>query len=312
MCCWSRSVSAQRLSSGDKPYEEPIMLRTPDCDLQGTLYMPAGDSVRTVVLIVSGSGSADRDGNKTMMRNNALRMYAYALANQNIASVRFDKRGVGASKPSSGDKNSITLSKHISDVDAWIRQMHRDRRFQSVIVAGHSEGALLALAAVAQGAPADALISISGMGRSASDLLKDQLSHQPTQIREIAYDIIDTLSQGRRVDNVPIFLQSLFNPAAQSHLMSLFKIDPQNEIRQITIPILLLHGGMDVEVKVDDARLLKAANVNARIVIIHSMNHVLKDCPNNIKADQVESYVNPAIPINRQLIHESVRFVRSL
>ena len=50
-----------------------------------------------VVLIIAGSGPTDRNGNNPMMTNNSLKMLAKELQKNGIASVRYDKRGIGES-----------------------------------------------------------------------------------------------------------------------------------------------------------------------------------------------------------------------
>lgn len=291
--------------------EEPIMLRTKDCNIQGTLLLPGGGS-NTVVLIVAGSGPMDRDGNQTLMRSNAYRMYATALASHNLASVRYDKRGLPASRGKDYDQSTISVSSYIEDVKEWVEMLHNDPRFKNVIIAGHSEGSLIGLAAVAEGCSADGLILISGMGRYANIVLKEQLSEQPRQVRDIAFAIIDSLHVGRMVDNVPLFLRNIFAPSVQPYLISIFGYNPEDLIRSINIPILIMQGETDIQLKAADAKILKAANPKARVRIITGMNHIMKVCPTLDRTSQHDTYVNPAYPLSPIAIDESVKFIGSI
>lgn len=76
---------------------EPITLETPSGTLYGTLEWPQSRSPVPVVLIIAGSGPTDRDGNSIILKgpNNSLKLLAEGLAARGIASVRYDKRGVG-------------------------------------------------------------------------------------------------------------------------------------------------------------------------------------------------------------------------
>src|SRR5690349_18409559 len=68
--------------------------------IHGTLLLPADMSKPVpVVLLISGSGPTDRDGNSGMMggHNDALKMLATDFAMNGIASLRYDKRGIGQS-----------------------------------------------------------------------------------------------------------------------------------------------------------------------------------------------------------------------
>ena len=73
----------------------PIELDTGSGTLYGSLVLPKSDKPVPVVLIIAGSGPTDRDGNNPIGgRNDALKKLAWRLAQSNIASVRFDKRGI--------------------------------------------------------------------------------------------------------------------------------------------------------------------------------------------------------------------------
>ena len=75
--------------------EKAITLETTTGNIQGTLLLPLTPENPPVVLIISGSGPTDRDGNNPIMKNNSLKMLAEGLAEHGIASLRYDKRGIG-------------------------------------------------------------------------------------------------------------------------------------------------------------------------------------------------------------------------
>lgn len=291
--------------------EEHIMLRTKDCDIQGTLMLPDGD-VDAVVLIVSGEGPTDRDGNQKMMRNNSYKQYAISLGAHHIASVRYDKRGIAASRMPDFDASEMRLSHYVDDVKAWVQMLRNDDRFSKIVVAGHSEGALMGLAAMAEGCGADGFISIAGIGRTYDIILKEQLAEQPLQIRNIAYQIIDTLRRGKIVSDVPVFLRAMFTDENQPYLISTFSYNPVRLARQITVPVLIVQGDTDMLVKVDDARLLFTAAPKSRLAIIDNMNHIMKYCPTLDKNIQADTYVNPSYPLSKRLVEQSVQFINAL
>ena len=76
-----------------------MTLATPTGTLAGTLEVPATPGPAPVVLIIAGSGPTDRDGNTPLLpgKNDTLKQLALGLASRGVASVRYDKRGVGAS-----------------------------------------------------------------------------------------------------------------------------------------------------------------------------------------------------------------------
>ena len=72
--------------------------------LSGTLVVPGSPGRVPVALIIAGSGPTDRDGNSAMLpgKNDAYRMLADGLKARGIASLRYDKRGIGASAAAGG------------------------------------------------------------------------------------------------------------------------------------------------------------------------------------------------------------------
>jgi hypothetical protein len=78
--------------------EEPVSAG----GLEGTFTRPHKVSARgPAVLIISGSGPTDRDGNQSERKTNTYRMLATGLVAAGIRSLRYDKRGMGGSQASS-------------------------------------------------------------------------------------------------------------------------------------------------------------------------------------------------------------------
>ena len=74
-------------------------------------------------------------------------MLAEGLYQNNIASIRYDKRGVGASIMPGLKEDDLTFSYYISDVELWITKIMDDPRFGDIVVIGHSEGSLIGMIA---------------------------------------------------------------------------------------------------------------------------------------------------------------------
>ena len=138
---------------------EPVSLDTGQGVLEGSLVLPQRNEPVPVVLLVAGSGPTDRNGNNPGGgHNDAHRKLAQALAQQGIASVRYDKRGIAASFAATPHERDLSVERYVADVVAWVQQLRGDKRFSQVILVGHSEGALIATLA-ANGSGADAPVS---------------------------------------------------------------------------------------------------------------------------------------------------------
>jgi pimeloyl-ACP methyl ester carboxylesterase len=233
------------------------------------------------------------------------------LAERGIASLRYDKRGVGASRQALSSETDLRFGMGADDAAAWVDTLRSDKRFSTITIVGHSEGSLLGMLA-AQRAPVDGYVSVAGAGRAADKVLREQLSRQlPPALLAAANATLDTLLAGHAVASPPPALTMLFRPSVQPYLISWLKVDPQAEIAQMKIPVLIMQGTLDDQVPPSEAQLLAAAQPKAKLVLIQGMNHVLKQVPPDA-ASQLKSYSDPAIPVAPELIGAVASFVNSL
>lgn len=277
--------------------------------LHGTLLQTVGGTDRPVVLIIAGSGPTDRDGNNPMSgKNNSLRMLAEGLAQYNINSLRFDKRGIGKSIGALQREQSLVFEQNSADAAVWIQWLH-EKGFKRIYLAGHSEGSLVALQA-AQTIPVSGLISLAGAGRPIQDILREQLSNTPEPIRSQAYAYIDSLSQGKKIPEPSLSLFSLFRPAIQDYLISWMKLDPAALLARLYCPILIVQGERDLQVKVADAYRLAEANPAAELLILSTMNHLFKSVRSDDLQENLNTYKDPNLPVLPELIQRMARFIR--
>jgi pimeloyl-ACP methyl ester carboxylesterase len=287
--------------------ETNVTLKINIDQLYGTLTVPDDVKKCPVALIIAGSGPTDRNGNNPMMKNNSLKMLAEALAKNGIASLRFDKRGIGESKASAVTESSLVFENYTEDAKSWINFLKQDKRFTQLTVIGHSEGSLIGMIA---GAKANKFISIAGAGEPADKLLKSQISSKSNkQVEDMTFPIIDSLKAGNKVNKVDPLLNSLFRASIQPYLISWFKCDPQIEIKKLTVPVLIIQGNNDLQVSVKDAENLSQANKNAELVIIDKMNHVLKIIDGDKQAN-IASYNNENLPVSETMINKIVSFIK--
>lgn len=159
--------------------ETNVTLKINIDQLYGTLTVPDEVKKCPVALIIAGSGPTDKNGNNPMMKNNSLKMLAEALAKNGIASLRYDKRGIGESKSSAVTETSLVFENYTEDAKSWINFLKLDKRFTQLTIIGHSEGSLIGMIA---GAKANKFISIAGAGESADKLLKSQISSKSNKV----------------------------------------------------------------------------------------------------------------------------------
>ena len=292
--------------------QRPISLDTGSGQLFGSLLLPQSDKPVPVVLIIAGSGPTDRNGNSADgARNDSLKRLAWVLARHNIASVRYDKRGVAASLAATPDERNLTLDAYVSDAVAWGKLLKADKRMGPLIVLGHSEGALVAALAAPQLAPAG-VISLSGSARPVDQVIRQQLAdHMPPALLLRSNQILDRLKAGQVDADVPGPLQGIFRPSVQPYLISLFRADPAAAFARLTMPALIVQGTTDLQVGVADAERLKQAKPDAELAVIPGMNHVMRIVPNDVQ-QQLASYNDPQLPLAAELGSRLVRFIDGL
>ena len=304
-------ILALRLGlAGNLAAAEPIALKVDGGELHGTLEVPQGAPGLPVALIIAGSGPTDRNGNNPLLgKNNCLKMLAESLAAKGVASLRYDKRGIGASARALVNEADLRFETFIADAEGWGRLLLRDRRFTRLIIIGHSEGALIGTVACRR-LGAQGFVSMAGAGFSAFDVLKTQLKENSSlDLLAQGNRILDLLEAGKTTDKVPLPLMDILRPSVQPYLISWFRYDPAREISKLKVPSLITHGTTDTQLSASNAERLAKANHLARLLIVKGMNHVLKIVPMNPWA-QLSSYGNPNLPISRELVDNIAAFIK--
>ena len=270
--------------------ERPVVLNTSTGALKGKMVTPNQESGYPVVLIIPGSGLTDMDGNSAALpgKNNSLRYLAEGLAGKGIASLRYDKRGIASSASAGKDEYSMRFEDGIKDARGWIDYLSKDKRISGIYVLGHSEGALVGMAASVDNPKVKGYISVAGAGRPAYEIIEEQMAGQPEVIRNMVRSINTSLKEGKLVPDVPIGLQALFRSSVQPYMISWYTYNPQEIIKKLKVPVLILQGDKDMQVSVKDAELLKRSQPSADYHLIGNMNHLMKTCDTMDQQKQID------------------------
>lgn len=285
--------------------ESPLNLVTKTGTLYGTLTTPKAFQKGPVVLIIAGSGPTDRNCNNPSMTNDAYKKLAHELAAAGIASIRYDKRGIAESVAAVQSESSLVFYDYVQDAIDWVALAKQDKRFTQVVVVGHSEGSMIGILASGK---ADKFVSVAGAGRGIGAVLKEQLGAQPKAVQDEAFPIIDRLSKGEKVEPVSEAMMPLFRPSIQPYMISWLKYDPAAELKKLKIPVLLIQGTTDIQVSVQDAKLLSAARPDAKLLLIDGMNHVLRTAPADREAN-LATYNQAELPLADGFVQAITAFV---
>ncbi len=293
--------------------DQEVAVESGGAVLHGSLRLPDGKSDFPAILLIAGSGPTDRDGNSTVpgVKPATLKLLGEGLAANGIASLRFDKRGVGASAAAMTKEADLRFGTYVDDAEAWAAFLKRQPHVRCLYILGHSEGALIGALAAAR-TKVCGYISISGAGFAADDVILRQMKDRgtPPALLQTATDIMAHLKRGELVADVPPQFAALFRPSVQPYLISWFAIDPAGAVAAVPAPVLLLQGTTDIQVSVEDARRLAKAAPKAKLVLLDGVNHVLKLAPAALQ-DNLATYADPAIPLAPKVVPAIVDFVRA-
>ncbi|MCX5995238.1 MAG: alpha/beta fold hydrolase, partial [Chloroflexi bacterium] len=134
--------------------ESEVSFQTEDSNITGNLTVPEGKGPFPAVIVISGSGPFDRNGDvdprsaEALALSSTYRDIAYALAREGFVTLRYDKRGIGNSTGEGGDFPEPSLR----DLKAAVAFLKDNPAVdpERIALVGHSLGGLWALMEAAE------------------------------------------------------------------------------------------------------------------------------------------------------------------
>lgn len=255
--------------------------------LAGTLSRPEGQNgPLPAVVLVGGSGPADRD--ETAFGIPIFGQLAEALANAGFVVLRYDKRGVGQS---GGRPESATLADYTEDLRAATRMMseRKDVDRRRIALVGHSEGGSVAMLAAAKDNRVAAVALVSAIGGTGAELNLYQVTHaaersnRSPEERQRTIDLQKQIQQavltGKGWESVTI-PDALRRQAETPYFQSLLAFDAAKVMKDIDVPVLVVHGQLDMQVPPENADKLEALakarkKGTVEVVKVPGVNHLL-------------------------------------
>ncbi|MGY1643584.1 alpha/beta hydrolase family protein [Geodermatophilus sp. SYSU D00703] len=267
-----------------------LPLQVPDQPaLAGTLTLPDTPLPAPAVLLAAGSGPIDRDSNHRRARFDVTRQLASALAEGGLASLRYDKRGVGGSP---GDWRAAGLYDNVDDLararDALAARPEVDAR--RVVLAGHSEGALLAAALAARGAEVVGVVLLAMSATPGEDLLRWQARQiapsLPAPVRGLLRLLRTDLeakvaANHGKIKATTTDVARIGGARVNARWTREFMAhDPRTDLARVTVPVLALTGEKDLQVPAADLETI-AATVpgGAEVHRVPDLTHTLRRQP---------------------------------
>lgn len=272
------------MRGGALPDTEIAVTADDGTSLAGTLTLPATPGPHPAVLLLHGSGPLDRDGNTSRLPVNLGPLLAAVLAAEGVATLRYDRRGAGATP---GPWRAAGFTGNRQDAAAALRALaaHPDVRRDAVGVIGHSEGALHAMSLAAHH-QVRAAVLLAGYARPGEEALRWQARSIAQGLPVLARPLLRPLrALGRRaiarvkrtradvarVAGVPVNARWMRENLAH---------DPRDDLAAINVPVLAITGEKDLQVDPGDLEeIRRLVPGGAETHRVPELTHVLRRDP---------------------------------
>ncbi|MEO0629588.1 MAG: alpha/beta hydrolase, partial [Planctomycetota bacterium] len=298
----------------------PFPYRTEDVEIEtemghtlaGTLTLPdpnAFEPPYATGILITGSGPQDRD--ETILGHKPFAVLADHLARRGIASLRCDDRGFGES---TGDFASATTLDFVDDAAAQVAFLTGRDGVGSIGLIGHSEGGLIAPFVAKDSSDVNWLVLLAGTGvpgreviieqsaaiqrASGADealVLEQKAAMEALYNATLADDMVQAGVSMRRLITVQMRMngvepneqmtetmtaQQMRGLTEQPWLRTFLELDPRPALREVTQPVLVLNGELDLQVLPDQnvPEIEKAMehNSDVEVRVLPGLNHLFQ------------------------------------
>lgn len=264
------------------------------CPLAGT-YADAADPV-AAALLIAGSGKTDRNSDVRLplgqtLRGGITRAIAEALERAHVSSLRFDKRGVGAS---GGDYYTAGMDRRLADARAALGWLAARNPGRPLLVIGHSAGTYYAAQLAGEGRGGEhsvvaGIALLSGSSRPGGEVVAwqtEQLADKLPRAARLILRLMRTdVVKAQRKNQAKIMAATTDTIRLQGARVNarwvrdFVAYDPAQALAKVTVPVLAITGGHDLQVP--------PADVEAMGKLVHGPfeGHVVGDLSHMLRPD---------------------------
>jgi pimeloyl-ACP methyl ester carboxylesterase len=320
------------------PYKSEDVVFTNDkfnIKLAGTLTIPKGDGPFPAAILITGSGSQNR--NEELLGHKPFLVIADYLTRNGIAVLRYDDRGVGGSK---GNPLNSTTADFATDAEAAYNFLKTRSEIRSAAIGfiGHSEGGLIAPIAAAYNQQTAFIISLAGMGVPGGKIIEWQVRDIGRLSGENEKTIQKSISQNKKL--LAVLEKEPDNKKAEEKMIALYRkillkektsaediekavtnlkqttppvtynwtrfylsTDPAVYWKKTKCPVLALNGEKDMQVAADEnlkaieKALLSGGNKSVKTMKFPGLNHLFQHCKTGLVSEygEIEETFSPEV-----------------
>jgi|WetSurMetagenome_2_1015567.scaffolds.fasta_scaffold00015_77 uncharacterized protein len=304
-------------------------------DLGGTLTIPGGEGPFPAVILITGSGSQNR--NEEIMGHKPFWVIADYLSRNGIAVLRYDDRGVGQSK---GTPVNATSADFSTDAEAAFLYLsaRKEIKHDRIGLVGHSEGGLIAPIVASRNKNIAFIISLAGPGVNGEEIINTQNldintaagGNQKEILKSIAVNkkifevlkkendnkaaaqkvtevytkiLVKEKKSQEDIDKAVKQMNNSLNPASYTWIRYFLITEPSVYWKKIRVPVLALNGEKDLQVaaKVNLAAIEKALrsgkNQDVKTIALPGLNHLFQHCSTGLPAEygEIEETFSPEV-----------------
>lgn len=299
--------------------------------LSGTLTVPEGvkdTRLFPAMLILSGSGKGDRDGNLKGLKLNMYKDIAEVAARSGLVTLRYDKRGTHGSE---GSYMSAGLWDFIDDAECAVRYLKQLSFVDAkrVIVLGHSEGAMIA-PAIASRESLGGLILLCGAAEAGKQLIwrqSRQLFAEIAQLPGLKGKLLRFINKIQKAEERnEKLINKILNSKKDVHRMmglvplnakwmrEMYAYDVTAYLPSIKCPTLAIGGEKDIQVAPEHTKVLaESVSGKSEWHLIPNMNHILRtyDKPHTWLQLKKEYKKLAREPLNPELVNLLTTWLRT-
>jgi dienelactone hydrolase len=254
------SFSSRDITIGDDQWKLP-----------GTLTVPKGKGPFPAVVLVHGSGPNDRDESVGGVR--VFRDLAEGLSSRGVAVLRYDKRTKVHPQECAADPNFTMSRETVEDAVRAAALLRKQDGIdpRRVFVLGHSQGGYMAPRIMQADPSLAGVIVMAGSVRPLEESIVEQFAYIFSLKGE------PTAAQSAQLEAIRKDPWTVLPGAGEKYKADLKDYHPAALAAESSVPMLILQGGRDYQVRMKDFELWKAGLAGRKGVTMHSypkLNHL--------------------------------------